>query len=91
MLVKIGFLVIVLIVNLIGVDFLSNLSLPILFVVFLPFLIEIVAVPAKGYFDPKALLDYKSLGSIEWALFISVLVWNVDGYDVVGTIIIVGY
>ncbi len=84
MLVQVGFLAVVVIINIIGVDFLSRLSLAILFVILLPFIIEVVAIPVEGYFEPRAVLDTRKFGDIDWALFISVIIWNLDGFDIMG-------
>lgn len=84
MMVQVGFLAVVVIINIIGVDFLSRLSLAILFVILLPFIIEVVAIPAEGYFEPRAVLDTRKFGDIDWALFISVIIWNLDGFDIMG-------
>lgn len=85
-LIEVGFVALVVVINIAGVDFLSQLSIAILAVVLLPFLIEAVAVPSEGYFEPEKLLDHKHFDKVEWALFISVLIWNLDGYDIMGTV-----
>jgi amino acid transporter len=82
--IQVAFLAVVVIINIIGVDFLSRLSLAILFVILLPFVIEIVAIPTAGYFEPRALLEARSFAHIDWALFISVIIWNLDGFDIMG-------
>jgi amino acid transporter len=82
--IKLGFIAAVIIVNIIGLDFMGKLSLLMLLVIMFPFVAEVVIGPAEGYLEWVTLSDSKSISDIDWALFLSVVIWNIDGFDMTG-------
>eukprot|EP01087_Luapelamoeba_hula_P009332 TRINITY_DN2405_c0_g1_i1.p1 TRINITY_DN2405_c0_g1~~TRINITY_DN2405_c0_g1_i1.p1 ORF type:complete len:396 (+),score=39.51 TRINITY_DN2405_c0_g1_i1:180-1367(+) len=86
-LIKLGFVVLGVGINLWGITWISRLSLAMLLFIVSPFLAEFIAAYAYGtHYHWNKLLETKNLSEIQWGVFLSTVLWSYGGYDSVGSV-----
>jgi amino acid transporter len=85
-LMKFGFVVVVAVINVIGVDWLSRVSWLLLILVLTPFVLMILFVFLDHFFAPRLIADRPAFKEIDWSLFLSTIIWCYGGYDSVGSV-----
>eukprot|EP01126_Amoeba_proteus_P043876 TRINITY_DN4840_c0_g1_i14.p1 TRINITY_DN4840_c0_g1~~TRINITY_DN4840_c0_g1_i14.p1 ORF type:complete len:356 (-),score=43.36 TRINITY_DN4840_c0_g1_i14:90-1157(-) len=79
------FLFVIMVINMNGVQWVSQLSLPILIAVFIPFVTEFIMI-----FVLHRRVYWESLGEIptqvNWSVLLSTSVWSFGGFDTIGSL-----
>jgi len=83
-LVRIGFIVLSTILNIVGIKWMSRISLFLLLFVLSPFFAEIFWVIYTGRLDVRALREIPPSQDIQWGLFLSTVIWCYGGFDQMG-------
>lgn len=85
-LIKFGFIVIVTILNLVGLRFISRMSMLLAVLVVSPFVAMIIVTLVQGHEDWNSVLEQPPASYCNWALFCSTLIWAYGGYDSMGSL-----
>jgi len=81
-----GFVFIITIINILGLRWVSRLSVLFLILVYSPFVAEAVIIVYRGDLDLRSLETVPPYSQIQWANFLSTAIWALDGMDAMGSL-----
>jgi len=84
-LIKIGFILLNIVINILGIEWVSRLSVVFIIFIFSPFIAEVVLLGLRHEFDFKAVAYIPPLNEIKWGVFLSTVIWSYGGFDSIGS------
>ncbi|KAL6078954.1 Amino acid permease [Balamuthia mandrillaris] len=82
--IKLAFLAVLIIVNIIGLNWLYRLSLLMMVVINLPFVLLVIMAPIQVHFDWSKWLELPRHNELDFGVFISTLAYMFGGFDNLG-------